>query len=151
MPTIIAVRHFGLGGRESLETAVKECTFILIVNCCFNTECDSITLGVKLVDKKVKQNKAKKALKLIQDLNVQGYLDCILKDVAKELSRIFEFQLFELENDEQVEILEECAVDLMLDLNKNDSFDRNTLIKKVLQDGKISEKKLRTRKGMQQE
>ena len=107
--------------------------------------------GVKLVDKKVKQNKAKKALKLIQDLNVQGYLDCILKDVAKELSRIFEFQLFELENDEQVEILEECAVDLMLDLNKNDSFDRNTLIKKVLQDGKISEKKLRTRKGMQQE
>ena len=105
-----------------------------------------ITLGVKIVDKKVKQYKAKESLKLIQELNVQGYLDCIVMDVAKELSRIFEFQLFELENDEQVEILAKCAAGSMLDLNKDDAFDRNTLIRKVLQDGKISEEKLRTRK-----
>ena len=107
----------------------------------------SITLGVKFVDKKVKQSKAKEALTPTEKESVSDYLDCIVKDVAKELSRIFEFQLFELENDKQVEILAECAAGLMLDLNKDDVFDRNTLIRKVLQDGKISEEKLRTRKG----
>ena len=106
----------------------------------------SITLGVKFVDKKVKQSKAKEALTPTEKESVSDYLDCIVKDVAKELSRIFEFQLFELENDKQVEILAECAAGLMLDLNKDDAFDRNTLIRKVLQDGKISEEKLRTRK-----
>ena len=107
-----------------------------------------ITLGVKFVDKKVKQNKGKEALTATEKESVSDYLDCIVKDVAKELSRIFECQLFELENDKQVEILAECAAGLMLDLNKNDAFDRNTLIRKVLQDGKISEEKLRTRKGI---
>ena len=107
-----------------------------------------ITLGVKFVDKKVKQNKAKEALTATEKESVSDYLDCIVKDVAKELSRIFELQLFELENDKQVEILAECAAGLMLDLNKDDAFDRNTLIRKVLQDGKISEEKLRTRKGV---
>ena len=48
---IIAVRHFRLGGRESLETAVKECTFILIVNC-FNTEFD-----VSSVEEDIEKNK----------------------------------------------------------------------------------------------
>ena len=106
-----------------------------------------ITLAIKIADKKIKQNNANVFLTAIEKKNVSYYLNCIVKDVAKELSRIFELQLFELHNDEQVEILAECAADLMLDLNKNDSFDRNTLIRKVLQDGKISEKKLRTRKS----
>ena len=106
-----------------------------------------VTLVAKLVDKKIKQNRAKEVLTATEKENVSLYLDCIVKDVAKELSRIFDFQLFELENDKQVEILAKCAAGLMLDLNKNDTFDRNTLIKKVLQDGKISEEKLRTRKG----
>ena len=107
-----------------------------------------VTLAIKTADKKIKQNNANVVLTAVEKGNVSYYLNCIVKDVAKELSRIFELQLFELQNDKQVGILAECAVDLMLDLNKNDSFDRNTLIKKVLQDGKIKEKNLLTRKDM---
>ena len=102
------------------------------------------TLGVKIIDKKIQQNKAKESLTATQQENVSRYLNCVVKDVAKELSRIFELQLFQLKNDKQVEILGACAADLMLDLNNNDTFDRNTLIRKVLQDGKI--KKLKDKK-----
>ena len=98
------------------------------------------TLGVKIIDKKIQQNKAKESLTATQEENVSRFLNCIVKDVAKELSRIFESQLFQVENDEQVKILAGCAADLMLDLNNNDTFDRNTLIRKVLQDGKIESK-----------
>ena len=98
------------------------------------------TLGVKIIDKKKQQNKAKESLTATQEENVSRFLNCIVKDVAKELSRIFESQLFQVENDEQVKILAACAADLMLDLNNNDTFDRNTLIRKVLQDGKIESK-----------
>jgi hypothetical protein len=68
-------------------------------------------------------------------------------DVAKELSRMFEYQVLTLEDGKQIDILAECAVDLMLDLKKDDKFDRNTLIKKVLKDGKVEKRDLLTRIG----
>ena len=68
-------------------------------------------------------------------------------DVAKELSRMFEYQVLELKDDHQIDILAGCAVDLMSDLKKHDTFDRNTLIKKILHNGKMKEKKLLTKKG----
>ncbi len=112
------------------------------------------TLLVKSVDKHLKQAKAKVIENVVATANektyVSSYMNCIVKEVAKELSRIFEYQLFQLKNDEQVEILAECAVELMLDLKKGDSFDRNTLLKKVLQDGNIKKKKILTRmQGME--
>ena len=65
-----------------------------------------------------------------------------MKDVAKELSRIFESQLFELQSDHEVEFLAECVVDLMLDLKNPDTFDRDTLLRKVLKDGNMKKKVL---------
>ena len=106
------------------------------------------TLGVKYFDKRSKQTNAKVVEEVLETATeISSYLNCIVKDVAKELSRIFESQLFELQSDKQVELLAECAVDLMLDLKKGDTFDRNTLLKKVLQNGEISKKKLLTEKG----
>ena len=106
-----------------------------------------VTLVAKVAVEEIKKNKIEKVLTAAEEAKVSSCLNFIMKDVAKELSRIFESQLYELGNGE-IEILAKCAVDLMLDLNKNDkTFDRNTLIRKVLQDGKISEKKFRTRKG----
>ena len=106
-----------------------------------------VTLVAKVAVEEVKKNKHEKVLTAAEEAKVSSCLNFIMKDVAKELSRIFESQLYELE-DSDIGILAKCAVDSMLDLNKNDKkFDRNTLIRKVLQDGKISEEKLRTRKG----
>ena len=105
-------------------------------------------LAVKIVDKRKIQAQdevTKNVVTRAQRGNVLFYLNCVLKDVAKELSRIFEFQLLQLENDEQVKILAECAIDLMFDLKKDDIFDRNTLLKKVLQDGKIKKKEIITK------
>ena len=96
---------------------------------------------------KLKREKIERVLTEAESANVSSYLNLIIVDVAKELSRIFEFQLFELKDNKQVEILAKCAVKLMLNLNENDKFDRNTLISNVLQDGKIKNKKLLTRKG----
>ena len=105
------------------------------------------TLLVKIVDKRYQQANANLVEKVLETATEQisSYLNCIVKDIAKELSRIFESQLFELQSDKQVKILAECAVDLMLDLQKGDTFDRNTLLKKVLQDGNIKKKKILTR------
>jgi hypothetical protein len=107
------------------------------------------TLLVKIVDKRHQQANAKVVEEVLETATekaqISSYLNCVVKDVAKELSRIFESQLFELESGKQVEILAECAVDLMLDLKKGDTFDRNTLLKKVLQDGNIKKKKVLTR------
>ena len=107
------------------------------------------TLLVKIVDKRHQQANAKVVEEVLETATekaqISSYLNCVVKDVAKELSRIFESQLFELQSDKQVEILAECAVDLMLDLQKGDTFDRNTLLKKVLQDGNIKKKKILTR------
>ena len=107
------------------------------------------TLLVKSVDKHLKQAHAKVVENAIamtdETKNMSSYINCIVKEVARELSRIFEFQLFQLQNNEQVEILAQCAVDLMLDLKKHDKFDRNTLLKKVLQDGNIKKRGILTR------
>ncbi len=107
------------------------------------------TLVVKIVDKHIKQANAKVIENVVATENektyVSSYMNCIVKEVAKELSRMFEYQLFQLKNNKQVLILAKCAVELMLDLKKDDSFDRNTLLKKVLQDGSIGKQKIQTR------
>jgi uncharacterized protein YjbI with pentapeptide repeats len=109
------------------------------------------TLGVKILDKRYQQANTKVVEELLmtatEKAKISSYLNCVVKDVAKELSRIFESQLFELQSDKQVEILAECAVDLILDLKKGDTFDRNTLLKKVLQNGELKKKKILTKKG----
>ena len=106
-----------------------------------------VTLVAKVTVEEIKKNKIEKVLTAAEKAKVSSCLNFIMKDVAKELARIFESQLYELK-DSDIGILAKCAVDTMLDPNKNDKkFDRNTLIRKVLQDGKISEKKLHTRKG----
>ena len=106
-----------------------------------------VTLVAKVAVEEIKKNKHEKVLTAAEEAKVSSYLNFIMKDVAKELSRIFESQLYEL-GDSEIGILAKCAVDTMFDRNKSDkTFDRNTLIRKVLQDGKISEKKFCTRKG----
>ena len=101
-------------------------------------------LAVKVIDKRAAQAQAKIVNKVVskeEKKNVSSYFNCVVKDVAKELSRIFEYQLLQLKDDKQVKILAQCAVDLMLDLKNEDRFDRNTLLKKVLQDGNMKKKK----------
>ena len=102
----------------------------------------------KKVGERLKQEKVESVLTKAESADVSSYLNLIILDVAKELSRIFEFQLFELRDDKEIEVLAKCAVKLMLNLKKEDTFDRNTLIRKVLQDGKITEQKIYTRKGI---
>ena len=53
---------------------------------------------------------------------------------------MFEYQVVKLGNQIEIDKLADCAVDLMLDLKKNEKFDRNTLLRKVLQDGSEKEK-----------
>ncbi len=109
------------------------------------------TLAVKIVDKRRKRANAKEVGNVVETAidkaKMSSVFNCIVKDVAKELSRIFESQLFELQSDKQVKILAECAVDLMLDLKekKKDTFDRDTLLRKVLKDGDMKKKGLLTR------
>ena len=102
----------------------------------------------KKVGERLKQEKVESVLTKAESADVSSYLNLVILDVAKELSRIFEFQLFELREDKEIEVLAKCAVKLMLNLKKEDTFDRNTLIRKVLQDGKIAEQKIHTRKGI---
>ena len=95
----------------------------------------------------MKKSKAKKLDKKVK-IYIHSHLNCIIMDVAKELSRMFEYQVVELKDTTQINILAECAVDLMMsEWTRDDIFDRNTLIKKVLQDGKIEKKKLQTKNG----
>ena len=103
----------------------------------------------KEVVERWKQEKVKSVLTKAEEADVSSFLNFIILDVAKELSRIFEFHLFELRDDKEIEVLAKCAVKLMLDLKEKDTFDRNTLIRKVLQDGKIKNKKIHTRKGIE--
>ncbi len=97
------------------------------------------TLAVKVFDKRRKQANAKEVDNVVEtaidEAKMSSVLKYIVKDVAKELSCIYESQLFELQGDREVELLAECAVNLMLDLEKNDTFDRDTLLRKVLKDG----------------
>jgi uncharacterized protein YjbI with pentapeptide repeats len=105
-----------------------------------------VTFTVTKVDRKLKKSTAKKLDKKVE-IYFHSHLKCIIMDVAKELSRMFEYQVLTLEDGKQVDILAECAVDLMLDMKKGDKFDRNTLIKKVLKDGKVEKRDLLTRIG----
>jgi hypothetical protein len=76
----------------------------------------------------------KKKFKKKLDVTYSSLEYCIrvVKDVAKELSPIFESRLLQLKNAKKVKNLAKRAADLMLDLKNTDTFDRNTLVKKVL-------------------
>ena len=102
-----------------------------------------VTFTVTKIDKKMKKSSAKKLDKKVE-IYFHSHLRCIIMDTAKELSRMFEYQVLTLKDFSQIDILAEGAVDLMLDLKKDDKFDRNTLLKKVLQDGKIGKRELLT-------
>ena len=105
-----------------------------------------VTFTVTRIDKKIKKSTAEKLDKKVE-IYFHSHLRCIIMDTAKELSRMFEYQVLTLKDASQIDILAECAVDLMLNLKKKDKFDRNTLLKKVLQDGKIDKTKLLTTNG----
>ena len=105
-----------------------------------------VTFTVTKIDKKIKKSTAKKLDKKVE-VYFHSHLRCIIMDTAKELSRMFEYQVLTLKDASQIDVLAECAVDLMLNLKKNDKFDRNTLLKKVLQDGKIGKRELLTTNG----
>ncbi|XP_028409879.1 uncharacterized protein LOC114532546 isoform X2 [Dendronephthya gigantea] len=108
------------------------------------------TLIVKSVDKHKKQANVKRFVQTLDEAakreraHVSSYLNCLVKDIAKELCRIFEYQLFHLKSEKEVTILAESAVDLMLNLKKNDVFDRNTLLKNVLLNGEAKKRELLT-------
>ena len=97
-----------------------------------------ITFTVNKVSKWNKKSKANKLNNMINEF-LHSYLQCIIKDVANELSRIFEYQVLQLKETE-IKKLADCAVDLMLDLKEGDEFGRNTLLTKVLQDGSAKER-----------
>ena len=81
---------------------------------------------------------------MILDFELKG----IIIHVAKELSRIFEYQIREMKNLTEIKTLADCSVKLMLDLNNDDKFNVNTLIRKVLKDGKAKSKDLLTRNNV---
>ena len=105
-----------------------------------------VTFTVTKIDKKMKKSTAKNLDKKVE-IYFHSHLKCIIMDTAKELSRIFEYQVLTLKDGSQIDVLAECAVDLMLHLKEGDTFDRNTLLKKVLQDGKIDKRELVTTNG----
>ena len=83
-----------------------------------------VTFTVTKIDKKIKKSTAKKLDKKVE-VYFHSHLRCIIMDTAKELSRMFEYQVLTLKDGSQIDILAQCAVNLMLDLNENDKFDRN--------------------------
>ena len=105
-----------------------------------------LTFTVTKVDKKMKKSEAKMLNEKVE-VFLHSHLKCTIMDVARELSRMFEYQILTLGDGKQIDILAESAVDLMLDLKKGDKIDRNTLLMKVLQDGKVKKKDLLSSKG----
>ena len=103
----------------------------------------TLTFAVGKISEAANHSKSKKLKNMIDDF-LHSYVQCVILDVAKELSRIFEYQVLELKETE-IEKLADCAVDLMLDLKEGDQFDRNTLIKKVLRDGSVKKRDLWTK------
>ena len=107
----------------------------------------AVTFTVGKVGKASTKSKAKKLKKNVE-VYIHSYLRCIITDVAKELSYMFEYQVVQLGNETEIDKLADCAVELMLDLKKKEKFDRNTLLQKVLQDGNANESiELRTKNG----
>ena len=103
----------------------------------------TLTFAVGKISEAANHSKSRKLKNMIDDF-LHSYVQCVILDVAKELSRIFEYQVLQLKETE-IEKLADCAVDLMLDLKKGDQFDRNTLIKKVLRDGSVKKTNLWTK------
>ena len=101
---------------------------------------------VKKVIQKRQENHAKNVNRVLHSKFLSN-LRAVVRDAANELSRIFEYQLNALKDESQVKILAKCAVKLMLDLNGDETnFGRDTLLRKVLQDGKLNEnEKLKTK------
>ena len=103
-------------------------------------------LAVTKGSKHLKKTKAKVVQKISKG-EVSFVMKCIIKEVSKELSRIFEYQLFRLKDEREIEVVARYAVDLMFELQEGDKFDRNTLLRKVLAGKKGKAKQLVTRDG----
>ncbi len=131
---------FGVGGRIVLSIGSFGIGSIVGVTV------DGLTFTVSEIEKKMKKSKATKLNKKVE-IYYHSHLKCIIVDIAKELSRMFEYQIVALKDATQIDSLAEGAVDLMLDLRKGDTFDRNSLLKKVLQDGKVEKRELTTKNG----
>ncbi|XP_028407460.1 uncharacterized protein LOC114530072 [Dendronephthya gigantea] len=95
-----------------------------------------IPIAVRKYNQKKEKNRAQK-VELVTHEEFPFYLVSIVRDAANELSRIFEYQLNVLKCERQVKILAKCAVELMLDFKGDEKFERDTLLRKVLQDGKL--------------
>ena len=75
-----------------------------------------ITFTVTKFDKRKKKANAKK-LNDKMEIFFYSELKCIIMDVARELSRMFEYQVVELmqpDDETQINLLAKCAVNLML-------------------------------------
>jgi hypothetical protein len=105
----------------------------------------AVTFTVTKVDKGMQQSTKDNLDDKVKYLHSR--IRCIIMDVARELSRMFEYQVVELKDETEIGKLAECAVNLMLQLREGEEFDRNTLLKKVLQHGKMKKTKLLTKRN----
>ena len=85
----------------------------------------------KHVIKIIRERKCKATIDATEEF-AKSTLGYYVEQAGKELSRIFEYQLSILKDAEPAEIMARSAVDLMLNLKDGDSFDSNTLLRKVL-------------------
>ena len=95
-----------------------------------------------LVVVEMDEYKGKKAVDNLQELkedHVASLILSIVKETAKELSRIYENQLFRLKSDADVKKMASCAANLMFKLKAKEEFNRNNLLKKVVE-GTINQK-----------
>ena len=99
-------------------------------------------LAVTKVDKHRKKTKTKLVPEILKD-EVSSVMECKIKEVSKELSSIFEYQLFRVKDERQVKVVARYAVDLMFDLQEGDKFDRNTPLRKVLAGKKRKDERIR--------
>ena len=89
-----------------------------------------------LVVVEMDEYKGKKAVDNFQELKedlVAPLILSMVKETTKELSRIYENQLFRLKSDADVKEMASCAANLMFKLKANEEFNRNNLLKSVLQ------------------
>jgi hypothetical protein len=91
----------------------------------------AVTLTVKIKDH-YSNMKTDSNAKELSKLDPVSVILTILKEVGIELSRIFEEQLFKLQDNTDVTKMASCAVELMFKFKDGDNFDRNTLLRKVL-------------------
>jgi hypothetical protein len=105
----------------------------------------AVTLTVKIKDYH-RNTKTVSNVKELCKVDPFSVILTILKEVGIELSRIFEEQLFKLQDDKDVTKMASCAVNLMFKFKDGEKFDRNTLLKNVLR-GEATNQKLKTKRN----